>query len=303
VSGTVADAAPRPLLGGPEWRLISLHALREMWPLLPALVLLIVFFAVPLVLIAPESLDWSGKPVFGTYVKVLGDSYYWSVLGRSVWLSLLSTVICVILAYPLAYYLVRICGSGMRRLVFILIIAPLFTSAVIRSMAWLIILGRRGLVNDGLTSLGLVEAPLRLLYNDFAVVLGLLYILLPFMVLSIAAVLESIDVTLEQAARDLGETAFGAFRRVTLPLSMPGILAGSFLVFALCVSSYVTPAILGGGRNKVIAMLIFEQFMRLFNWPLGAALSCILLAISLLVIWGYNRVLTRWIAAPARVVA
>ena len=181
-----------------------------------------------------------------------------------------------------------------------LVIAPLFTSAVIRSMAWLIILGRRGLVNDSLLSIGFIEAPLRLLYNDFAVIIGLLYIVLPFMVLSISSVLEGIDLTLEQAARDLGETALGAFRRVTLPLSMPGVLAGSFLVFALCLSSYVTPAILGGGRNKVIAMLIFEQFMRLFNWSLGAALSCILLAISLAVIWGYNRLLTRWVAGPPR---
>ena len=161
-------------------------------------------------------------------------------------------------------------------------------------------LGRRGSVNDSLLSIGFIEAPLRLLYNDFAVIIGLLYIVLPFMVLSISSVLEGIDLTLEQAARNLGETALGAFRRVILPLSMPGVLAGSFLVFALCLSSYVTPAILGGGRNKVIAMLIFEQFMRLFNWSLGAALSCILLAISLAVIWGYNRLLTRWVAGPPR---
>lgn len=277
--------------------------LRDIWPLLPGVCLLLIFFAVPLVLIAPQSLDFSGKPVFGTYEAILTDPYYWSVLMRSIWLALLSTVVCIVLAYPVAYYLVRICNHRMRRLVFIIVIAPLFTSAVIRSMAWLIILGRRGLVNDTLLSLNLIEAPLRLLYNDFAVIVGLLYIVLPFMVLSISSVLEGIDVTLEQAARDLGETALGAFRRVTLPLSMPGVLAGSFLVFALCLSSYVTPAILGGGRNKVIAMLIFEQFMRLFNWSLGAALSCILLVISLVVIWGYNRMLTRWVSTPRPLVA
>jgi putative spermidine/putrescine transport system permease protein len=263
-------------------------------------VLLLIFFVIPLFLIAPESLDLSGKRVFGTYEAIVTDEYYWSVLARSVWLALLSTIVCIILAYPVAYYLVRICSHHTRRLVFILVIAPLFTSAVIRSMAWLIILGRRGLVNDSLLSIGIIEAPLRLLYNDFAVIIGLLYIVLPFMVLSISSVLEGIDLTLEQAARDLGETALGAFRRVTLPLSMPGVLAGSFLAFALCLSSYVTPAILGGGRNKVIAMLIFEQFMRLFNWSLGAALSCILLVISLAVIWGYNRLLTRWVAGPPR---
>jgi putative spermidine/putrescine transport system permease protein len=174
-----------------------------------------------------------------------------------------------------------------------IVIAPLFTSAVIRALAWLVILGRRGLVNEGLLNLGLIEAPLRLLYNETAVVTGLVYIMIPFMVLTIAAVLENVDGSLEEAARDLGAGPLGTFWRVTFPLTLPGVLAGSFLVFALCLSSYVTPAMLGGGRNKVMAMLIFEQFMRVFNWPLGAGIACVLLFITLLLIWGYNRVLSR----------
>src|SRR5262245_349773 len=131
-----------------------------------------------------------------------------------------------------------------------------------------------------------------MLYTETAVIVGLVYIMIPFMVLTVAAVLENVDIRLEEAARDLGASAFGAFCRITFPLTLPGVLAGSFLVFALCLSSYVTPALLGGGRNKVMAMLIFEQFMRLFNWPLGAGISCVMLFVTLITIWGYNRALS-----------
>ena len=270
----------------------SWSVLRETWPLLPALVLLLLF-ALPLTLILPESFIVDGRASLAVYEAIIGDGYYWTVIGRSFWISILSTVICLFLGFPVAYYLVRIVRPSRKRWVYMIVIAPLFTSAVIRSLAWLVILGRKGLVNEGLLNLGLIEAPLRLLYNETAVVTGLVYIMIPFMVLTIAAVLENVDGSLEEAARDLGSGAFGTFCRVTFPLTLPGVLAGSFLVFALCLSSYVTPALLGGGRNKVMAMLIFEQFMRVFNWPLGAGIACVLLFVTLLLIWGYNRVLSR----------
>jgi putative spermidine/putrescine transport system permease protein len=262
-------------------------------PLAPGLVLLIVVFALPMLLILPTSFVVKGQISGGVYAAILGDPYYWGVIGRSLWISTLSTAICLLLGYPVAYYLVRIVTPSYKRYVYMIIIAPLFTSAVTRAMAWTIILGRRGLVNDVLTWLGAIDDPLRLLYSDTAVVIGLVYIMIPFMVLTIAAVLENIDSSLEEAAQDLGATAWQTFLRVTFPLTLPGVLAGGVLVFALCLSSYVTPALLGGGRNKVLAMLIFEQFMRVFNWPLGSGIACVLLVITLLLVWGYSRLVPR----------
>jgi putative spermidine/putrescine transport system permease protein len=267
--------------------------MRDVAPLLPGLILLLVVFALPLALILPTSFVADGKITTAVYRGILGDAYYWGVIGRSFWISAVSTAICLLLGYPVAYYLVRLVPIPRKRWIYMIVIAPLFTSAVIRAMAWLVILGRRGLLNDGLAAAGIIDRPLPLLYTEEAVIVGLVYIMVPFMVLTIAAVLENVDGSLEEAARDLGATAWGTFWRVTFPLTMPGVLAGSFLVFALCLSSYVTPAILGGGRNKVLAMLIFEQFMRLFNWSLGAGLACVLLVITLVFLWGYNRVLAR----------
>jgi putative spermidine/putrescine transport system permease protein len=271
---------------------ISRTAVTAHWPLLPGLALLILLFLVPLLLMIPASLTVDGQASLRIYEQVLGDSYYWMVFGRSFTLAFISTAFCLILGYPVAYYIARVVRPSRRRFVFMIVVAPLFTSAVIRAMAWTIVLGRRGLLNEFMLNFGILADPLRLLYTQTAVVIGLVYIMIPFMVLTITAVLDNIDPKLEEAARDLGATPMNTFLRVTLPLSLPGVIAGCFLVFALCLTSYVTPALLGGGRNKVMSMLIFEQFMRTFNWALGAGLACVLLAITLVIIWGYNRMLS-----------
>ena len=265
--------------------------LLRLWPLFPALTLLVFFYAVPVALILPESLYLKGGMTVSVYASTLGEPYYWFVIYRSFWMSLVSMGICLLLGYPVAYYLVRLVDDRFKRYAYMIVIAPLFTSAVIRAMAWVVILGKRGMVNQALQGIGLIDQPLRLLYSETAVIIGLVYIMIPFMVLTVAAVLENVDGTLEEAARDLGATPFVTFVKVTFPLTIPGVVAGSFLVFALCISSYVTPALLGGGRLKMLAMLIFEQFLRIFNWPLGAAIASILLFITLFVMWAYNRVL------------
>lgn len=271
----------------------SLAGVRRLWPMFPALVLLVAFYAIPLTLILPQSLYVDGQATVGVYLGVVGDSYYWSVIFRSFWLSLLSTGICLLLGYPVAYYLVRLADPRYKRYAYMIVIAPLFTSAVIRAMAWVVILGRRGVLNQALQGIGVIDEPLRLLYSETAVVIGLVYIMIPFMVLTVAAVLENVDGALEEAARDLGATPWTTFQKVTFPLTIPGVVAGGFLVFALCISSYVTPALLGGGRLKLLAMLIFEQFMRVFNWPLGAAIASVLLVVTLFIMWAYNRMLAR----------
>jgi putative spermidine/putrescine transport system permease protein len=264
---------------------------RQLWPLFPATLLLVFFYALPLLLILPDSVATKNGWSSDIYLSILGDPYYWIVIARSFWVALASTVICLVVGYPVAYYLVRLVRPKLKRYAYMIVIAPLFTSAVIRAMAWVVILGRRGILNQALAGINLIDQPLRLLYSESAVIIGLVYIMIPFMVLTIAAVLENVDGTLEEAARDLGASPLVTFFTVTLPLTLPGVIAGAFLVFALSLSSYVTPALLGGGRLKVIAMLIFEQFMRVFNWPLGAAIASLLLVVALFVMWAYNRAL------------
>ena len=162
-----------------------------------------------------------------------------------------------------------------------------------RAFGWMVLLGRRGLVNDTLRSIGLIDTPLPLLYGQTSIVIGLVYIMAPFMVLTIAAVLQNIDRSLEEASRDLGAGAWATFTKVTLPLSLPGVVAGSLIVFTLSVSAYVTPSILSGGRQNVTSMLIFQQYGTILNFSFGAALSIVLLATTLILVGAYLVVLGR----------
>jgi len=265
----------------------------NLWLLLPAVVVVLLFFVLPVALIVPQSAYRDGHFTWAVYWSVLTDSYYALVLWRSMWLSFVSTVVCILLAYPIAYYATRLAGRKYKRYIYMIVLAPLFTTAVIRVLAWTIILGNQGLVNTLAQALGLTDAPIRMLYTETAIMTGLVYTMVPFAVLTIGSVLENLDGTLEESARDLGATPFEAFLRVTLPLSVPGVSAGAILVFALCLSAYVTPALLGGGRIKVMASLIFEQFMRTSNWPLGSAIACLLLIVTGVVIYAYGRALER----------
>lgn len=265
----------------------------NLWLLLPAVVVVLLFFVLPVALIVPQSAYRDGHFTWAVYWSVLTDSYYALVLWRSMWLSFVSTVVCILLAYPIAYYATRLAGRKYKRYIYMIVLAPLFTTAVIRVLAWTIILGNQGLVNTLAQALGLADAPVRMLYTETAIMTGLVYTMVPFAVLTIGSVLENLDGTLEESARDLGATPFEAFLRVTLPLSVPGVSAGAILVFALCLSAYVTPALLGGGRIKVMASLIFEQFMRTSNWPLGSAIACLLLIVTGVVIYAYGRALER----------
>jgi putative spermidine/putrescine transport system permease protein len=157
----------------------------------------------------------------------------------------------------------------------------------VRAFGWIVILGRRGFVNSSLQSLGIIERPLDLLYSQFSIVVGLGYILLPVMVLTVCSVLQNVDRTLIEAARDLGARPSIAFAAITFPLSLPGVVAGSIIVFALSVSAYVIPSILSGGREVVMSMLIFQQYTATFRPEIGATLSIVLLVVTLLLIGGY----------------
>jgi putative spermidine/putrescine transport system permease protein len=222
------------------------------------------------------------------YVKFLSDPFYLGILWRTLKLALLTTVTTLLLGYPVAYHLTR-CSGRKRAYLTLLIVAPLLVSVVVRSFGWLVILGPHGLVNSLLTGLGIVADPLRLLYTETAIVVGLTHVFLSFMVLSVAASLGRIDPALIRAAQNLGASERQAFVRVVLPLSLPGVAAGSLIVFTLAASAFITPALLGGPRVKVMSYLAYQQTLLLSDWPYGSAIAFILLALTGLCAFLYLR--------------
>lgn len=259
------------------------------------LIFMFAFFIVPFAVVVLDSFRTKeGQLTFDNYAKALGEIYYWDTLFLTFKLSLFVVGLTFLIGYPLAYFIVRHVRSRLvRSLLYIVVITPLFTSNIVRAFGWMVLLGRRGLVNDALQSFGITDGPLPLLYGQFSIVLGLTYIMAPFMVLTVASVLQNIDRSVEEASYDLGASAWQTFTNVTLPLSLPGVVAGSLIVFTLSVSAYVTPSILSGGRQNVTSMLIFQQYGTILNFQFGAALAVVLLTASLVLIAGYLKALSR----------
>ena len=258
--------------------------------LAPALILYLGIFIVPLLGVLFESVGRS-EFTLQHYIEVFDDAVLMHVLVRTIVLSLVVTAICLLLGYPIAYVML-LSSSRIQRLIALLIVLPLWTSLLVRTYAWLVVLGRKGLVNEALISLGIIEAPLSLLYTRFSVYVGMVHIMLPFMVLPLFAVMRRIDLSLLSAAWSLGASRTRAFFFVFLPLSLPGVFAGSLLVFILSIGFFVTPAVLGGLGDTTFVMLIERQVNRLNNWPLAAAMSVILLVATLVLVILYNRVLS-----------
>ncbi|MEX4005062.1 ABC transporter permease [Paraburkholderia sp. EG285A] len=268
-------------------------------PILPIALLLgapcaffLAFFLAPMFVVALASLTGANGGVsVANYERILLDRYHWDVLILTFKLAFLTTLLCSLLGYPLAYYLVRNVSSRMLRRVFvILLILPLFTSNIVRSFGWIVLLGRRGLLNDSLLTSGLIDTPIRLLGTETGILIGLVYVHLPFIVLTVGNAVGKVDRSLENAARDLGAGRAATFWTVTFPLCLPGLLAGAIMVFTLSVSAYVTPALLGGGRITMFSMLIFQQYSSVFDFHYGGALSCTLLVLTLLMVAAANRV-------------
>ena len=247
---------------------------------------MVAFFVAPFMTVVVASfLTASGQFSLHNYARALGDLYYWRTLFLTFRLSLWVTVAALIISYPLAYFMTKVVHSrSVRRLIYAIVVTPLFTSNIVRSFGWMVLLSRHGLVNQVLIGSGLTERPLALMYTELSIIIGLTYISAPFMVLTIASVLQNVPPRLLEAARDLGAGRIGAFLRVTLPLSLPGVIAGSVIVFTLSVSAYVTPSIMSGGKTMVMPMLIFQQYSVVFDMNFGAALAVVLLLSTLLLV-------------------
>lgn len=261
--------------------------------LAPTVAWLVTLFAIPTAIVACYSLLTRG-PYGGvaapwtaeTYLR-LADPLYAAILLRSFLVAAGSTALCLLLGYPLALFISR---AGKRKNLYLsLVIIPFWTSFLVRTYAWMFLLRDTGLINSVLQGIGLIHEPLPLLYNTGAVVLGLVYGYLPFMVLPLFAAIERLDPAMMEAAADLGAGPWAAFLRVMLPLSLPGIRAGCLLVFISCLGAYLTPDLLGGGKSIMIGNLIQNQFQNARDWPFGSAVSLVVMAITMLMLTGLVR--------------
>jgi spermidine/putrescine transport system permease protein len=255
------------------------------WFLLPARVWFVVLFLAPLAIICAYSLLTRGiyggveRPWTWESYRRMIDPLYGVILLRSIVISAAATTICVVLAFPLALFISR--ATRRKTLYLHLVILPFWTSFLVRTYAWMFLLRDTGLVNTALIGLGLLREPLPLLYNDGAVLLGLVYAFLPFMVLPLYATLERLDPALLEAAADLGARPWATLFRVIVPLAKPGVLAGAALVFIPCLGAYLTPDLLGGGKSVMIGSLVQNQFTNARDWPFGSTVSLTLMVLTL----------------------
>jgi ABC-type spermidine/putrescine transport system permease subunit I len=253
---------------------------------LPLALYMLAFYLVPLASMLLRSLaepSWT----LDNYRRLAADSVFLEVFWTTLRTACVVTLGTILLGYPVALALSRL-RRGAATMVLIVVLLPFWTSVLVRSYAWMVLLGRHGVINELLIGVGLIGAPLRLLNTSFAVHIAMIHILLPYMILPIASVLRQIDGALPRAAAGLGAPPWRVFLHVVLPLSLPGVAAGSLLVFVLSLGFYITPALVGGPRDLMLSMLIAQQ-VDLLNWPYASCLSAALLAVTLLLIAAFQR--------------
>lgn len=254
----------------------------------PALLVIVCFQMLPLLTLFRYSFNrftptqlMTETFTFENYARFLMEPYFQEVLLTTLGLATICTVSSVVLGYPVAYFLART-QSRFKSLMLIIILFPLLIGNVVRAAGWMAFLGRGGVMNYVLLKLGIVSQPIELLYTPLAVYMGLLGVMLPFMILTLQGVIENIDLNLVDAAQNLGAPPAAAFRRIVLPLSMPGIAAGSVLVFMIGMNSYATPVLLGGSGFKMMSPILYSQISVASNWPFGSALAFILILVTLI---------------------
>lgn len=284
------EAAPRP-----EPRTLRVPV--PLLLLLPTTLLFFVFFFLPLGILAVNSFhDYSRLtgiiPVFTlkNYERVFADAFYLAVIGRTLRLAALTSFVTLLVGYPVALYL-TVASARQRAWIILLVLSPLLVSVIVRTFGWLIIFGENGLIHTVFGGLGGTGGAV--LHTEAAVVAGLVNVLLPFLVLSVATSLQAIDPAVPLAAASLGASPWRVFRNVTLPLSLPGVLAGLMIVFSLSSTSFVTPALLGGSDYKVLATVLYQQAMVLQNWPFAATFAVALVTLVLVVLFAQSRVIER----------
>lgn len=224
------------------------------------------------------------EPTLGNYLRFFSDFFYINVIVRTVTIGLVVTAATIVIGYPVAIFINR-CSPAWRGLLIQLVFLPLMVSVVVRAYGWMVILGRNGLINTTLLDLGLIDEPIRMLFTPTAVVVALVEVLLPFMVMPLLASIDAIDRRVEEAARSVGATPMQTFWRVTFPLSKPGLISGSVLVFSLTITAFAIPALLGGARVKMVASVAYDAMLVGNNWPFGSAIGMVMALVSCAIIF------------------
>ena len=254
---------------------------------IPALLLVSVFLMAPLVLVFRYSLDqfdpaklMLGVFQLGNYVKALSDPFYQGVLATTAKIAGISTVATILLAFPTAYCISRVQSEKMRSILIILTVVPLLLGNAVRAAAWMVVMGTKGVANSVFLALGIVDEPIKILYTPEAVVIGLTSVLLPYAIITMQSVMDSIPTSLEEASQSLGHSPLRTIATVILPLAMPGVVAASAICFALAMNAYATPVLIGGPKMMMMGPLVYEQIAKVSNWPFGSTLACILMAVT-----------------------
>ncbi|ALM85988.1 ABC transporter permease [Bordetella sp. N] len=267
------------------------------WGLVPALVVMLVFFWAYAIFIHASFLPagTSGQMVrpdgeftWDNYIRYFKSPSDLMVLVETLWISFRVMVVCFVLGYPVAYVIVRTQSQWLRNGLFIAVIMTFLSGSITRAYSWLVILGNRGLVNSLLMKLGVIAKPLQLVYNETGVFIALLHFVLPFFILTMMGPLKNVHRNLEDAAINLGASRLQTYLRVTLPLSMPGIVAACSLSFAISLSTFAFPLVLGGGRMRMVANSIYENIFSTFNVPYAAAIATVFLVIALFFVWLFS---------------
>jgi putative spermidine/putrescine transport system permease protein len=256
--------------------------------LLPALLMVVVLLILPLGWLALQSVQGDEGFTLANYLRIFEERIYWDTFALTFKISLIVTVLSILMGFPIAYAAARLPGVW-GNLILVCVIIPFWTSVLVRSYAWLVLLQRRGLVNQTLLDLGLIDKPLNLMHNTTGTVIGTLHVMLPFMVLPLYAVMRKIPQDLLQASSSLGASPFYSFRRVFLPMAAPGVMAGSILVFVICLGFFITPELLGGGRTILVSMLVQRNVELYHAWGAASAVGLVLLLVVFLIFWGINR--------------
>lgn len=270
------------------------------WLTSPATLVMLALVALPLLVTLslsfyafdPAAGGVTDRLTWDNYLAVLTDDYYHEIFLRSAWLALLTTLICIVIGVPEAYVLAQL-PARWRAVFIVIVLGPMLISVVVRTLGWAVLMGSEGVINNTLRALGLVDAPVRMMFTFGGVLVALVHVLVPFMVLAVWTSLQKIDPATEHAAESLGASRSTVMFRIVLPQVMPGILSGGLIVFALAASAFATPSIMGGRRLKVVPTTAYDEFISALNWPLGAAIAVLLLAAVLAITLGANRIVER----------
>ena len=226
----------------------------------------------------------------GNYIDFINEPIYWNTLVRTGTMSLLVTAVTLIIGFPIAYYIAKIARKRIKGTLFLLCLVPLWVSDLIRAYGWILILRETGIVSGALQSMGVIDQPIELLYNDVTVVVGLVYTVMLFMVVPLVSTLDGMDDSLIEAGYNLGGSGFTVLRRIIVPYAMPGIIAGCIIVFMLTAGSYLTPVLLGGKNSMWFTEQIYDQFITRYNWQSGATFGVLLLVFTSFVVWAGLRI-------------